>query len=437
MTDTAMNASATPAPPLQGPDDTLRNRARKLAPAIAERAEANEANRVVDQRSVDEMIEAGLFRAFQPRRFGGLEAAPEDWFGAMVEISRACPSTGWVLGILGIHVWEFAQMSLEVQEEVYGDDPNTLVSSSYAPQGKAEIVPGGYRLTGEWRSSSGICHATWSVVGAKVPRPVPGTDEVVPNSMSFLLPHDDPNVKIVDDWFTMGLAGTGSRRIVLDGVFVPEHRSIDRDVMVMKRGPGLEYNTSPLYKLPYGAMYIGPGSAPAIGGGWGFFDEFVAQASKYKSSTTGLSPIDDRLVQSRVAEAHALLSDMEIVMLHRYRELYETACAGKEITPQQQALAAFDLSRCGRAAVQAVTSLMPSLGAGVVYSSNRLQRWLRDVLTMRQHGTQNSDMMIANVVNSVLGGEVSGDQFALSKEVAQATLKRVESAFTNGDTKEG
>lgn len=410
--------------------DTLRDRAKALAPKIHERADDNERNRVVADESIQEMIEAGLFRALQPKRYGGLEAPPEDFFGAMVEISRACPSTGWVLGILGIHVWEFAQMNLEVQDEVYADDPTTLVSSSYAAQGSATPVPGGYRLKGEWRSSSGIMHASWSVVGAKVPRAVAGSDELVPNSMSFLLPLNDPDVTIVDDWYTLGLAGTGSRRIVLDDVFVPEHRAVDRDVLVMKAGPGLDVNTSPLYRLPYGAMYIGPGSAPAIGGGWGFLDEYIRQASKYTRRINNMRISEDRLSMSRLAHAHALLSDMEIVMLHRYRELYETACAGQEITREQQALAAFDLSRCASAAVEAVTGLMPTLGAGVVYSSNRLQRLLRDVMTMRQHGTQDPDVHMTNVAGALYGREATGDQFALPNNVAQAALQRA--GYVNG-----
>lgn len=404
---------------------TLRDRARELAPVIRERAAEVETQRFVHAETVDAMVEAGFFRAFQPSRFGGLEAPPEDFFGSIVELGKACPSTSWILGILGIHAWEFAQMGLEVQEEVWGDDPTTLVSSSYAAQGKATPVPGGYRLKGEWRSSSGIVHSTWSVVGAIVPRQVEGHDEPVPNAMSFLLPHDDPSVTIIDDWYTMGLAGTGSRRIVLDDVFVPEHRSIDRDVLIAKAGPGLAVNTSPLYQLPYGAMYIGPGSAPAIGAGWGFYQEFLAKAAQTVRRTDGVRLSEDRLIMWRLAEAHARLSDMEIVMLHRYRELYAKVCAGQTLSPEEQALAAFDLSRCGGAAVDAVTSLMPSLGAGVVYSGNTLQRFYRDVLTMRQHGTQDPDNNFAKVIAAQFGrNDYVGFHLALTPEAEEAARQR-------------
>ena len=52
-------------------------------------------------------------------------------------------STTWVLGVVGIHPFQLALYDNKAQKEVYGDDPDTLVSSSYAPLGQVEVVDGG------------------------------------------------------------------------------------------------------------------------------------------------------------------------------------------------------------------------------------------------------------------------------------------------------
>ena len=43
------------------------------------------------------------------------------------------------------------------------------------------------------------------------------------NYRTFLLPIED--YEIVDNWDVVGLQGTGSHDIVVDDVFVPEHRT--------------------------------------------------------------------------------------------------------------------------------------------------------------------------------------------------------------------
>ncbi len=82
---------------------------------------------------MDAIKKAGIIRGLQSIHYDGLEGPPDEWYRAMIEISTACPSTGWLVGILGVHPFEFAQMSIEMQDELYADDLNTLVSSSYAP----------------------------------------------------------------------------------------------------------------------------------------------------------------------------------------------------------------------------------------------------------------------------------------------------------------
>ena len=133
-------------------------RVSELLPVLRERAQETEDARVVPAESVKALTEAGFFRLLQPARFGGLEADPFTFLTAVRLIASACGSTGWVSSVVGVHPWQLALFPLQAQEEVWGTDPGTRMSSSYAPTGQAETVPGGHRLNGRWSFSSGCDH---------------------------------------------------------------------------------------------------------------------------------------------------------------------------------------------------------------------------------------------------------------------------------------
>jgi 3-hydroxy-9,10-secoandrosta-1,3,5(10)-triene-9,17-dione monooxygenase len=180
-----------------------------LLPVLRERAQETEDARAVPADSVKALTEIGFFRLLQPARFGGLEADPVTFLTAVRLIASACGSTGWVASVVGVHPWQLALFPLQAQEEVWGADTNTRMSSSYAPTGRAEPVAGGHRLTGRWSFSSGCDHATWVLLGAIVP----DADGVPADFRTFLLPASD--YAIDDVWDTVGLRGTGSNDIVV------------------------------------------------------------------------------------------------------------------------------------------------------------------------------------------------------------------------------
>ena len=76
-------------------------------------------------------------------RFGGLEADPVTFYTAVRLIASACGSTGWVASVIGVHPWQLALFPPQAQQDVWGADPATRMSSSYAPTGRARLVEGG------------------------------------------------------------------------------------------------------------------------------------------------------------------------------------------------------------------------------------------------------------------------------------------------------
>src|SRR5579884_3601219 len=114
---------------------SLVDLARGLLDGIRARVVRTERERCVPAETIAEFKETGLLRGLQAKRVGGLERSPDEFFMAVAEIGTVCPSSAWVLGVLGVHPFENAAFDVELQDEVFGDDPNTLISSSYAPTG--------------------------------------------------------------------------------------------------------------------------------------------------------------------------------------------------------------------------------------------------------------------------------------------------------------
>src|SRR5579859_3032381 len=132
-----------------------------LLPVLRQRAQEAEDHRAVPAESVKALAETGFFKLLQPRSAGGYEADPVTFFTAVRLIASACGSTGWVASVVGVHPWQLALFPAEAQDDVWGADPATRMSSSYAPTGKARRVKGdgevggGYTLDGRWSFSSG------------------------------------------------------------------------------------------------------------------------------------------------------------------------------------------------------------------------------------------------------------------------------------------
>ncbi len=109
-----------------------------------------------------------MLRLLQPKRYGGHEAHPTVFYSAVRLIASACGSTGWVSSVLGVHPWHVALFAEQAQQEVWHEDLDTVISSSYAPVGRATPVEGGFRVSGRWSFSSGsdhgagACSVDWS-----------------------------------------------------------------------------------------------------------------------------------------------------------------------------------------------------------------------------------------------------------------------------------
>ena len=377
---------------------------RDLLPVLRERAQETEDAREVPADSVKALEETGFFRLLQPARFGGLEAEPVTFLTAVRLIASACGSTGWVASVLGVHAWQLALFPPRAQEQVWGDDQAARMSSSYAPTGRAEAVAGGHRLTGRWSFSSGCDHAGWVLLGAIVT----GAEGKPVDFRTFLLPRAD--YEIDDVWDTVGLRGTGSNDIVVDGAFVPEHRSLSFTDVSRCACPGHEVNKAPLYRLPYGSLFSYAITMPIIGMATGAYDAHVAyQRDRVRAAYVGQRAAEDPHGQVRVAQAAAELDSAWLAASHNMNELMEYARAGEKIPLPLRLRVRRDQVRGTGQAISAVDLLFENSGGRALKTGTPIQRLWRDAHAGRVHAINDPERALSAFGRGEFGLDVPPD----------------------------
>jgi 3-hydroxy-9,10-secoandrosta-1,3,5(10)-triene-9,17-dione monooxygenase len=359
---------------------------RDLLPILAERAQETEDGRRIPDESVKSLQETGFFKLLQPKPYGGYESDPVTFYTAVKLIASACGSTGWVASILGVHPWHVALFDAQAQEDVWGDDVDVRISSSYAPMGKARIVDGGFRLSGRWSFSSGCDHATWVLLGG----PVVDDDGKQVDFCTYLVPIGDYAIK--DVWDTVGLRGTGSNDILVDDMFVPAHRALSFMATSKCKTPGQLVNPGPLYRLPYGSVHPSTITAPIIGMAQGAYDAHVEhQRGRARAAYAGELSQQDPFAKVRIAEAASDIDAAWLQLTHNIDELYQLACAGEKLPFATRLRVRRDQVRGTERAIAAIDRLFENSGGRALAVGTPIQRFWRDAHAGRVHAANDAE----------------------------------------------
>ncbi|HZK89988.1 MAG TPA: acyl-CoA dehydrogenase family protein [Stellaceae bacterium] len=374
----------------------LLARAEALIPVLRERAPRAEELRRLPDETIADLHDSGLFRVLQPKRVGGSELP----FRALVElvsvIARGDGSTGWVLANLAAHHWLLGMWPKRAQDEVWGQSPDNLIGSALIfPRGRAQKVEGGYRLSGRWPFSSGVDPAAWNLIGGIV------NDEESGESgpRIFLLPASD--YTIIDTWHVIGLAGTGSKDVSVEDVFVPDYRTLAVDQIAGGPNPGSEANPSVLYQLPAISLFAFCIAGVSLGIAQGAIEHFTAATRTRLSSYSGRNVADFNTVQVHVAEAAALADAARAIMLGDCDEATQSVSEGRIPDLAHRARYRRDGAFAATLCTKAVDILFAATGGGAIYAQNPLQRAFRDVHAANAHYVLNWD------INGAMYGRVA------------------------------
>jgi 3-hydroxy-9,10-secoandrosta-1,3,5(10)-triene-9,17-dione monooxygenase len=359
--------------------DSVLGAVADLLPTLRERAQETEDLRRIPDENIKGLQDTGFFKLLQPRRYDGIEASPVDFYRGVRMIASACGSTGWVSSVLGVHPWQLGIYDDKAQQEVWGDDSSTLVSSSYAPMGRATAVDGGFTFSGRWSFSSGCDHAQWIFLGGLII----GDEGTPVDFRTFLLPRAD--YEIEDVWDTIGLRGTGSNDIIVKDAFVPEYRTLSFMDTGRCFGPGQAVNEAPLYKLPFASVFSCSISVPVLGMAQGAYEAYVGWTKERVRASTGGKAADDSFNQIRISESAAQLDAAVLQIERNIAEELDHAERGERIPTSLRVRVRRDQVNATAAGIAAVDRLFESAGGRALRSGTPIQRFWRDAHAGRVH----------------------------------------------------
>ncbi|MEU4839941.1 3-hydroxy-9,10-secoandrosta-1,3,5(10)-triene-9,17-dione monooxygenase oxygenase subunit [Nocardia testacea] len=378
--------------------DHVRHAVRELLPVFAARARRVDESGHVPRRTIDELQNAGVPAMLQPRRYGGSEGDPVEFYRIVREISGVCGSTGWLTAVLGAHLWHLALFDRRAQDEVWAGGDSVLVSSAYAPAGQLVPVEGGYELTGRWKFSSGCDHPSWALLGGLLfgaeGRPV--------DFMTALVPERDYRIQNV--WDVVGMRGTASNGITVDTAFVPEHRVVRNYETAQLRGPGQQVNTGPLYRLPFATIFTYAVTVPIVGIVAGCYDSYLGEMrERVRLSLGGGRFAEDPFIQVAVARAASEVDAATLQLERNLGDLWDLARAGAELPTWMRLRSRRDQVRAGERSLEAIDLLFKAAGGSSLSRGNLIERAWRDAHAGSAHVANEPERALALYGRGALG----------------------------------
>jgi len=311
------------------------------------------------------------------------------------EIGSVCGSTAWVYGVLTGHNHMLTRFPEAVQERVLAVPGQHLaVVFRLSQPWVATPTEGGYTLTGgQGRYCSGVEYAKYVGINAVI--------ESGPNAgqLAFCLIETE-RLELLDDWHTLGMRGTQSRSIVIDGIFVSDDMSA---LAVNLAGPavGPAAQEGPVYSWPYFAIapFAIVGAPLGVGRG--------ALATTLEATKKRLSGWDDELIATMAAHFSRLSHcDQDIEAAHNMilRDL-EVVDTTEFSSVQPLILARFrrDLAAAAQLTRHAVVRLFEGGGGSAIYANGPIERMMRDVSAGAAHFAFTDDLAAPNYGRALIG----------------------------------
>ncbi|TQM25701.1 acyl-CoA dehydrogenase family protein [Nocardia bhagyanarayanae] len=379
-------------------------RVADIADRLAATAADSERLGRLSDESVALIREAGVMRMLQPTEFGGRAAHPREFAEAVMAVAAHCGSAGWVCGVGGVHPWEMALMDRRLQQEVWGENQETWIASPYAAQGVATPMEGGYILRGRWNFSSGTDHCDWIFLGALV-GDAEGRPAQPPRVLHVVLPRSDYTI-VDDSWDVVGLCGTGSKDVVVEGAFIPDYRTIDADeVAEGERAAERAGRTETVYKLPFWAMFPLGITAAVIGIAEGALAAHL-DYQRERVTAMGTKIRDDPYVLYAISEAATEIAASRTQLLDGISRLYDRVDAGEQVTFADRSIVRRNQTRCAWRAVDAVDEIFARSGGNAARRSGVLQRFWRDAHVGLQHAIHTPGSIYHSTALTSMGVEV-------------------------------
>jgi 4-hydroxyphenylacetate 3-monooxygenase len=388
--------------PKSAPRESLSDRIRPHLAAIAKRAAATEAARTVPVGNIELIREAGFVRALLPAALGGDERDLSDYCEGVRTLSQACPSTGWVTGVLNVHPAALCHFDESVQKEILATGVDTISCSSGSPQMKAKLAEGGIIVSGRGRFSSGCDHAEWALVGVRVPDP---SDSQYPQRRyrEYLFMAHRSEYTIEDTWYSMGMRGSGSKDLIFNELFVPYRRMERMDAVFFNYSHGAGTVDSWIARVPFPLLFAVFLPAVALGCADGMIAEFTKRQRSRKNAYTNAQGILNPAGYMRLAESIHELESLTVYYRHLLESMQRHGERAARLTEAKTLEMQSTLPFISTRALHVIDRLFEAAGASAMADFNPMQRYWRDGHTVRLHLGSDYDISLQHHGRYMLG----------------------------------
>jgi 3-hydroxy-9,10-secoandrosta-1,3,5(10)-triene-9,17-dione monooxygenase len=356
-------------------------RARELIPELRERAAQTALDRRLPVANIDALRRSGALKTIQAKRNGGHALGIRSHLDVMSALGRGCGSTAWVAGVVQAHSWLASHFPEQGQDDVYGDNPDTIVSAVIGPRGKATRTADGFHLEGVWPFGSGCERADWLLLGGIVfdenGNELDQGDFMVPVS----------SVAIKDDWYVSGLTGTGSCTMVVTGVDVPAHRFLSLPGLIMGDSPGEHLHGDDWVQrcAPVPVLTIAL-CGGAIGIAKQALEDFPSAIKGKVIAYTADQQEPHPFTHIRLGDAASRIREGELLLYAVADELDSAAQSNVEVPFLRRAEMRNDCATAVRRLLEGVEILFRESGATGVRTSSPMNRALADLQAINNHG---------------------------------------------------
>lgn len=340
-----------------------------LLPEIRQRRKEFEKQQHISPDIIQRFKEVGVYRALVAKRFGGDEKSPAEFCQLIERIAEADGSAGWVasFGIGGVYL---VALPLATLEKLYANGPDVVFAGGIFPPQPAELVEGGFKVSGRWSWGSGSMGA--EVVGAGI---LPKNAEGSGLPRMAVMPRE--KVQIVPNWDVMGLLGTGSHDIVVKDVVVPEE-------WTFVRGGAASLDT-PLYRYPTLSFAAQVLTVVGLGIGRAAINEVLGMAAG-RASVTGAPNLGERIyVQLEIARIEAELRAARSWFYEAIDDVWQVLLAGGTPTDHQVSMLRLSTTHASRVGADVARRAQMLSGGTGVYESSPLAAQVRDAQMITQH----------------------------------------------------
>jgi 3-hydroxy-9,10-secoandrosta-1,3,5(10)-triene-9,17-dione monooxygenase len=417
MSTAPTDAAATTSPEPDLTPEELIARAIALRPELIEHQADAEARAFYSEEMHQKFLDAGFYRTYVPRRYGGYEFDVKTMTRLQLELARGDMSTAWCVGLASNHALQVASwFGEQAQAQALGDG-NFRAASVAAPTVTATPVDGGWEINGTIGYCSGIPYSNW-YMGQAI---MPGKQESgEPRMMLFIAPESE--WEMLNDWGDqLGLRGSGSHSIRFEKGRIASHLALEDTSMIdvdpSNGTPGLALHGNPLYCGRALCVFTMSVAGLVVGGAYNALDEYETWM---REKTTPLPPImprtEDPDFQRWYGLALAKISTAEAALMHcadRHMEYCRLQAAGERDYTWEDDL---HLSTIAREAIiqawQAVENdLYRTIGSSAAKKGQRFERVFRDLAMAAGHrNTMMRDPLVRQLAQLRLGVVPAGMQ---------------------------